>query len=104
MERENFQKGRTKEEQIQLMVEADRHPERYLTDRIRLIDSIGQQPGLLVTGQQYFRLLEQSDVGCDLSLIHSANYVRVRVTTGPLKEREGWSCDLDVQPTGAFVM
>jgi len=82
------------------MTEAQKHPEQYLIERMRLIDSIGRQPGVFVEGQQYYRVPEQSDVGCDLILIHSANYVRVRVTTGPLKDREGWACDLEVQPDG----
>lgn len=104
MERDNFQKGRTQEEQIQLNLEMTKHPEQYLADRMSLIDSIGRQRGVLVEGQQYFRVLEQSDVGCDLIPIHSAVYIRVRVTTGPHKDREGWACDLDVQPTGAWVV
>jgi hypothetical protein len=72
--------------------------------RRQLLDAISGQTGVVVTGKQYFRELERSTAGCDIYPISSATYVRVRVSTGPSKGREGWACSRDVQPTGAWVM
>lgn len=104
VEREQIQKGRAWDEQLQLMEEIRQHPSQYLGARSDLLEWIGRQPGVVVEGEQYFRMLEQSSAGCDLLPIPSAMFIRVRVTTGPLAGREGWACNLDVKPTGALVM
>jgi len=80
------------------MNEMRQHPAQYLGGRLNLLDWMALQAGGVVEGQQYFRLLEQSAVGCDLVPIPSAVFVRVRVSTGPLAGHEGWACSLDVQP------
>jgi len=54
IERENFQKGRTKEEQIQLMVEAQKHPEQYLIERLRLLIPPGDNRACSSKGSNIF--------------------------------------------------
>jgi hypothetical protein len=75
-----------------------------MVERRRLLDAMARQPGVLVAGEQYFRILEQSSVGCADDPITTSNFLRVRVTTGPSKGLEGWACSRDVQPTGQWVM
>ena len=89
---------------IQLTIDMREHPERYMVERRKLLDTMGRQPGVFVTGEQYFRILEQSPAGCADDPVTTSNYLRVRVTTGPSKGSEGWACSRDVQPTGARVM
>ena len=76
-----------------------------MAERKAFVDDMLSQPGVDVTGRRYFRLLNRSMANCDLNgPISSAKYVLVRVTDGATKGAEGWACERDVQPTGAWVM
>jgi len=92
------------EEQIRLHNEMGLHPERYMVERRKLLSEMARQPGVTVTGEQYFRIIEESPAGCADDPVTTSNYLKVRATTGPSKGSEGWACSRDVQPTGAWVM
>jgi hypothetical protein len=97
--------GRTEQEVVQLEYDINTHRDKYMTERRTLFAYMARQPGIIVTGKQYFRLLRQSATVCDpYGPIASDVYVLVRVTTGPAKGAEGWACDRDVQPVGYWVM
>jgi hypothetical protein len=91
-------------EQLQLTIDMRAHPEQYMAERRKLLETMAQQPGVLVTGEQYFRILEQSPAGCADDPVTTSSYLRVRVSTGPSKGSEGWACSRDVQPRGQWVM
>jgi hypothetical protein len=94
----------TPDQQLELNKDLHSHPERHMADRRKLVEAMGDQPGFIVTGEQYFRVLEQSPAGCASDPVTTSNYVRVRVSTGQAKGKEGWACSRDVQPTGATVL
>jgi hypothetical protein len=79
-------------------------PDRYMVERRELRDKLERAPGVSIAGSQHFRQLERSAAACDVLLIPSKFYIKVRATTGPLKGSEGWACDSDVQPVGYWVM
>lgn len=91
---------RTREEGAALVAEMLEHPERYMRERKALLGAMDRQAGVIVTGQQYFRVLEQSEARCANDPLGTAEFIRVRVTTGPVKRAEGWACMRDLQPTG----
>jgi hypothetical protein len=91
-------------QQVQLTIDMRAHPKRYMAERSKLIETMAQQAGILVTGEQYFRILEESPAGCADDPVTTSNYLRVRVSTGPSKGSEGWACSRDVQPRGQWVM
>jgi hypothetical protein len=93
----------TREQGIQLTGEMLNHPERYMAERDKLLDAMRRQPGVIVTGQQYFRLIEQTQARCGPGPTDTAIFWKVRVVTGPSKGAEGWACSRDVQPIGWFV-
>lgn len=59
------------------------------------------QPAELVGANVYLRLLEDSHVKCSAPF-HTTNFIRVRVTSGPLDQHEGWVCEDDVFRTVAW--
>jgi len=75
-----------------------------MVERRKLLSEMARQPGVTVTGEQYFRIIEESPAGCADDPVTTSNYLKVRATTGPSKGSEGWACSRDVQPTGAWVM
>lgn len=99
-EENEYWRGQNQEAQLQQIEDMELHPERYMVERSKLLNAMAQQPGFEVTGEQYFREIDQSDAGCAKEPASSSNYVLVRVTTGPLKGREGWACDADVKRRG----
>jgi hypothetical protein len=84
--------------------EMELHPDRYTVERNELLTAMARQPGFEVTGEQYFRGIDQSDAGCAKEPTTSSNFVLVRITTGSLKGREGWACNRDVEFRGGWVM
>lgn len=97
--------GRTEQEVVQLEYDINTQRDKYMTERRALFADMARQPGITVTGKQYFRLLRESATVCDpFGPIASDVYVLVRVTTGPAKGAEGWACNRDVQPVGYWVM
>ena len=93
----------TREQGFQLTGALLNHPGRYMVERNKLLDAMHRQPGVIVAGQQYFRVLEQTNARCGPGPTDTATFWRVRVITGPTKGAEGWACDRDVQRIGWFV-
>lgn len=95
----------THDQQVQHVEDIELHPDLYMVERRKLLSAMGRQPGVLVTGKQYFRVIEQSSVLCANDPITTgAEYVKVQVSTGPAKGIVGWACSADVQPTGDWVL
>src|SRR5271155_3342160 len=52
--------GRTEQEVVELEYDIRTHPEKYMTERRALFADMARQPGVTVTGRQYFLLLRES--------------------------------------------
>src|SRR5579863_7750782 len=55
--------------------EMDLYAEQYVAERKELRDRLERQPGISVTGAQYFRQIGSSTAACDSSLIPSHYYI-----------------------------
>lgn len=95
----------TDQERIQGYQYVEEHLEEFKAERQVLLDTMAKQPGFTVEGRQSFRLLRESSVSCEPSGHSSSSiFILVRVSTGPSKGMEGWTCTKDVAPTGENVL
>ena len=77
-------------------------PDHYSPGRKEFLLAMARQSGVLVPGNSYVRLLQSSGVRCNLDTTFSTTFIKVRITSGPLKGREGWVCEDDIQRTVAL--
>jgi len=99
----NYRRALPREESLELTQDMMEHPDRYMVERKKFLADMAREPGALITGEQYFRILEQSEARCARDPHSTLYYFRFRVTTGPSKGLEGRACDDDVKPTGGFL-
>jgi hypothetical protein len=97
-----WKKQVNKEEAMKRFLDSLVNPERYAPGRKKFLLAMSQQPGILVPEKTYVRVLAGSGAECGPIPGHSFTFVRVRVTSGPLRGREGWVCQGDVG--GTFAM
>jgi hypothetical protein len=65
----------------------------YMPLRHSLIDAMDRATGFGVAGGSYCRILERSHAQCEsAAAFYSTTYVKIRVTTGASKGKEGWVC------------
>ncbi len=70
-----------------------RQPEKYMPRRLAFIASMDRQPFIMVVAQNsYCRFLKQTRASCSKNPFSDGSYMKVRITTGPSKGQEGWSC------------
>jgi hypothetical protein len=82
------------------VVERREHPERYFPEHIRFLDALTHQPHVTAPAGSYARLLEMSHAKCNSDPSLSGEYAKVRLTSGPMRGREGWLCYWrDLTPT-----
>jgi hypothetical protein len=75
----------------------------YMPERRRLLDSMDQAPGFYVSGGSYCRILEKSRAQCEpQATFYSSTYVKVRISTGTARAKEGWVCEGRVPIAGAM--
>jgi hypothetical protein len=74
------------------IVERRQHPERYFPEHSRFLDALAHQPSVKAPVGSYARLLEMSHAKCCADPSLSGEYAKVRLTSGPLRGREGWLC------------
>jgi hypothetical protein len=81
------------------------HPERYIPGRLALIAAMNQQPAVTVVARRsYCRFLKHTRASCSKDPILDCYYIKVRITSGPSKGQEGWSCMFeDVALTGPIA-
>lgn len=78
---------------IEEYVELHQHPERYAPKHIAFLNIIAKQPAEAVPLGSHARALKTSHAHCQRTPVPSSDiYAYFRVTTGPLKNREGWAC------------
>jgi hypothetical protein len=66
--------------------------------RERMLHDMAAEPGAAIEGHAYCRILETSAVPCGSDAI-----VRILVTTGPLRGKNGWVCKgMDLAPSIAW--
>jgi hypothetical protein len=77
----------------------ERFATEYMPNRRRLLDAMNQAPGFTVVGGSYCRIIEKSGAQCEAeAAFYSTTYVKVRISTGPAKGKEGWVCKGEVPP------
>lgn len=72
--------------------ELRQHPERHIPQRLMFLDKMAQAPSIVIPGASYCRILQRSDAICSRDPILNPEYIKVRITSGPLKGQEGWGC------------
>jgi hypothetical protein len=72
--------------------------------RLQFFNAVRDQPGVVVLESPYARELELSKAHCEPnSSSPPGRLARIRITTGPLKGKEGWVCQHhDIAPTLAM--
>lgn len=76
---------------IDEMIEFHQHPERYIPKHLEFLRAINAQPAEMVPEGSHARVLKSSKAQCG-RIPDSDIYAYFRVTTGPMKSREGWAC------------
>lgn len=70
---------------------------------VEFIAALAAQPSNLVAQNSYVQVLERSRASCARDPRVTDVYVRVRITSGPSRGKEGWLCqDKDFSPTIAL--
>jgi hypothetical protein len=72
-----------------------RNPEGIYPGRNVFLSAMAIQPAESVPARVYLRLLEDSHVKCSNPL-YTTNFIKVRVSSGPLDGHIGWVCENDV--------
>ena len=81
------------EERVRGVSQRRRDPKRFAPTLTAFIDRMKAQPGFLVPGHSRCDLLERSGARCIPDRLQLDFYVRVRVSEGPNRGREGWICE-----------
>jgi hypothetical protein len=77
---------------------ANAAPQKVAPSTAQLRDAMAREPGVVVPGGSYVRLLEFSRAQCED--FNHFNFMKVRVTSGRRKGAEGWACFMtDISPT-----
>lgn len=69
------------------------NPERYAPGREAFLLAMSRSAALSVPGHTYARLVQQSGARCNLNPITTSSYVKVLITSGPLRGNQGWMCE-----------
>ncbi len=72
-----------------------KHPENYVPERIAFLDAMEQAPGFKVPPKTSCTILRRSEAICSRQPRSNSVYVKVGITSGALKGREGWGCEFD---------
>jgi hypothetical protein len=87
---------------IEARSEFVRHPEQHIPKHFEFFGAIARQPTEEVPKGSYARFLRGSKAPCGIRP-DSNVYVKFKITTGPMKEHEGWACNVnDIGPTVAM--
>ncbi len=97
-----WDKHLNREEAITRVLDAHLNPERYAPGRKEFLSAMSQQPGVMVPEKTYVRVLAGSGAMCNLEPVYTFTFVKVRITSGPLRGLEGWACQWDVP--GVYAM
>lgn len=97
---EQFWKAKhSKEEGIQRVTDMQANPTHYTPGRKEFLSSMSQQPGVFIPEKTYLRLIEGSGAHCNANPLFTTTYIKVRITSGPLRGREGWACEDSIART-----
>jgi hypothetical protein len=72
-----------------------KHPEAYIPERIAFLKQMGQAVGFVVPPGSNCTIIERSEAICSESPLSNPRYVKVIITSGPLKGMAGWGCEGD---------
>ena len=74
-------------------IESFQHPERYAPKHIEFLNDFAVQPAEAVPEGSHARALKTSRAPCGrIPLPFSDIYAYFRITTGPMKNHQGWAC------------
>jgi len=68
------------------------HPDRYVTERRKLLAEMARQPASMVAGRQDAIVIGRSEARCGGDPVDTNRFIKVRVSTGPSTGTEGWYC------------
>jgi len=60
--------------------------------RSNLLSAVAGAPGFLVPVKSYCTIILDSEARCGADPVYTISYRLVRITSGPLRGREGWTC------------
>jgi hypothetical protein len=75
-----------------LSAEERQSDEVYIPERTAFLKAMARAPSVPIPAYSYFRLLQDSNAICSPRPPENPTYIKVRVTTGPMKGQEGWGC------------
>lgn len=75
--------------------EMKKNAARYIPERTAFLYAMARVPAVLVEPNSYCRVLQRSQAKCTNDPESNCEFVKVRVTSGPSRGREGWGCDGD---------
>ncbi len=82
------------------IVERRRHADQYFPQHVKFLDEMAHQPSVKAPNGSYVRLLVRTNAKCEADPTLSAEYAKVRITSGSLRGSEGWLCYWrDIAPT-----
>jgi len=78
---------------IERMSEFVQHPEQHMPKHFEFLGAIARQPAEVVPKGSSARFLSGSNAPCG-HLPDSNIYAKFRITSGPMKDSEGWACNV----------
>ncbi len=75
--------------------ELEKNGARYIPERVAFLDAMATEPGFSVPPNSYCRVVQRSPARCTKNPHYTPTFVKVRITTGPSKGKEGWGCEGD---------
>jgi hypothetical protein len=67
--------------------------EQYIPERIAFLRAMAQAPSVPIPANSFCRLLQDSNAICSPRPLNNPMYVKVRITSGPMKGHVGWGCE-----------
>jgi hypothetical protein len=74
------------------MAERRHHADKYFPQHVKFLSEMAHQPSVRAPNGSYVRVLDRSHAKCEEDPSLSAEYARVRITSGSLRGSEGWLC------------
>lgn len=98
-----LEKPRKHDEQLRGVENRRQHPEQYAPTLSSFNEAMEAAPGFLVRGGDLCQTIERSRARCSSEPLSTFVYVKVRLTNGSDRGRQGWACEArDVFSTSPF--
>ena len=81
------------EEEVRFMLELTK---TIGPGRRELLQAMALEPAVAIPQKSYARRIETSEARCVPMQLATATFIKIRITSGPYRGREGWVCDADI--------